>query len=506
LRIAFLNPQGNFDPTDRGWTEHPDFGGQLVYVKEVALALGRQGHLVDILTRQVVDERWREFAGAADAYPDGDTVRILRFPCGPPGFLAKEALWPVLSEWVEHIAEFYEAGEGAPEVLTAHYGDGGVSAVLLQERLGLPFTFTAHSLGAQKLDKLRREGDSVSSLVERFRFDKRLAAERVSMARAAKVIASTTQERLGQYGHPAYRGAVDPADDRKFWVIPPGVNLEVFDAAVRHPVEARVAEKLESTLRRDLPESRRGLPLVISSSRLDRKKNHVGLVRAWGVDSGLLAAANLVLILRGSPDPIRRRASAFSGEALSILDEVATVIEREGLEGAVVAFDLDSQAELAACYRLLAQRHRGVFCLPALFEPFGLALLEAMAAGLPVVATDSGGPSESLREGEREFGILVDPLDPSDIARGLRRLVTDEHEWRRFGRAGRKRVRDRYTWEQTATGYMHAFKEILRGGGAPDPTFRRPVFFADPARDDLTQEALEAIYPLSEAPTEAESV
>ena len=37
MRIAFLNPQGNFDPEDSYWTEHPDFGGQLVYVKQVAL-------------------------------------------------------------------------------------------------------------------------------------------------------------------------------------------------------------------------------------------------------------------------------------------------------------------------------------------------------------------------------------------------------------------------------------------------------------------------------------
>ncbi len=38
MHLAFLNPQGNFDPQDRYWTQHPDFGGQLVYVKQVALA------------------------------------------------------------------------------------------------------------------------------------------------------------------------------------------------------------------------------------------------------------------------------------------------------------------------------------------------------------------------------------------------------------------------------------------------------------------------------------
>ena len=49
MKIAFLNPQGNFDPQDRYWTAHPDFGGQLVYVKEVAMALGRMGHQIECL-------------------------------------------------------------------------------------------------------------------------------------------------------------------------------------------------------------------------------------------------------------------------------------------------------------------------------------------------------------------------------------------------------------------------------------------------------------------------
>ena len=48
--IACLKPQGNFDPNDFGWTQHPDFGGQLVYVKELSLALGRLGQRVDIIT------------------------------------------------------------------------------------------------------------------------------------------------------------------------------------------------------------------------------------------------------------------------------------------------------------------------------------------------------------------------------------------------------------------------------------------------------------------------
>ena len=83
MHVAFVNPQGNFDPEDSYWTAHPDFGGQLVYVKELALAMGNLGHKVDIVTRRIIDPDWPEFASDTDAYPDAPNVRILRIPCGP---------------------------------------------------------------------------------------------------------------------------------------------------------------------------------------------------------------------------------------------------------------------------------------------------------------------------------------------------------------------------------------------------------------------------------------
>ena len=92
MHIAFLNPQGNFDPRDSYWTEHPDFGGQLVYVKQVALAIAEVGHTVDILTRRIVDPAWPEFAAAKDTYEGIANVRIIRLPAGPDEFLGKELL------------------------------------------------------------------------------------------------------------------------------------------------------------------------------------------------------------------------------------------------------------------------------------------------------------------------------------------------------------------------------------------------------------------------------
>ena len=63
MHVAFLNPQGNFDRKDSCLTEHPDFGGQLVYVKEVCRALARQGVQGDIITRRLVVEDGGTFNG-----------------------------------------------------------------------------------------------------------------------------------------------------------------------------------------------------------------------------------------------------------------------------------------------------------------------------------------------------------------------------------------------------------------------------------------------------------
>src|SRR5437870_599971 len=155
MYLAFLNPQGNFDPKDSYWTAHPDFGGQLVYVKQLALAMGALGHRVDIVTRRIEDPQWPEFAAPTDAYPGHPNVRILRIPCGPQAFLPKEELWPFLgSEFVPRLLALYREESAQPDATTAHYGDGGLCAAIIQEQTGIPFTFTAHSLGAQKMDKL----------------------------------------------------------------------------------------------------------------------------------------------------------------------------------------------------------------------------------------------------------------------------------------------------------------------------------------------------------------
>jgi len=495
MHIAFLNIQGNFDPEDRYWTAHPDFGGQLVYVKEVSLALGRMGHKVDILTRRIRDSEWPGFEADRDGYPGEPNVRILRLPCGGDGFLRKQDLWPFIgTEWVPNIIEFYRHEGRQPDMATSHYGDAGLAGALWAGRGGPQYTFTAHSLGAQKLERLLIYNHSdIDSLDSEFFFARRIAAERVAMNHAARIITSTYQEQHEQYSHLAYAGAVSPSDTDRFCVVPPGVNLHIFDSRVHGPDDDRIAAHLEQILAHDIAEDRRELPMVICSSRLEEKKNHVGLVLAFAHSSDLQAAANLLLVVHGLENI--HHGMGLSEEEQPIMDEIVATCETASLWGKVAGCSLENQHELAGAYRHLARR-KSVFALTALYEPFGLAPLEAIAAGLPACVTRCGGPSESLYDEKTgaEYGVLVDPADPSAIADGLLRLVGPDNDWETFRDAGRERVLDRYTWEATAKGYLNVLDAIA--SSIPEEHSRLPIpgYFSEPEPEvDISIDILRGI-------------
>lgn len=494
MHIAFLNPQGNFDPEDSYWTEHPDFGGQLVYVKQVALALGELGHQVDILTRQIIDPTWPEFADKKDHYPDAPNVQIIRLPAGPEKFLRKELLWPYLGkDWVSNIIEFYKNNGINPDYFSAHYGDGGLCGVLLENLTGIPFSFTAHSLGAQKMDKLNISSSNLQDLEDQYFFRRRLAAERLSMNRSIVNITSTKQERLVQYSHYAYRGAVDLTDNNAFAVIPPGVNLEIFDKNSRFDDEDDVINYLDDRLIRDLSKERLDFPCIVAASRLDPKKNHLGLVEAYASSPELRQNTNLVIITGNLEDPLNGFDSAGITEK-SVLDSLLNVIEKHNLRGQIAMFAIKGQRYLGAAYRYFS-RKRSVFALTSLYEPFGLAPLEAMAAGMPAVVTKFGGPSESMLSGDREFGVLVDPTDQDEISTVLYQLTSNPDLWNKFAEAGYQRVHSHYNWNKTAEGYANIFKHAPENNRKLETRLPIHPYFIDPKpENDLTIEDLIELY------------
>ena len=458
MRLGFLNPQGNFDRTDAYLTEHPDFGGQLVYVKELALALGRLGVAVDVITRRIDDPQWRGFASALDDFGLlEDRVRIVRIDCGGSAFLAKEALWPHLPEFAARVAEFY-AGDW-PDYFTSHYADGGYLGALLQASSGVGFSFTGHSLGAQKLDKLGTTLGSFPATDARYHFSRRIAAERLSMARCQTIVTSTDDERRLQYGHPLYQGAVDPADDRRFRVIPPGINGEIFHQDPRQDPQA-VVRRLRAAVRHP------GTAHVLVSSRLDPKKNVAGLVEAYLGSPELQRSAGLALFVRGVDDPWTQL-NQLGPEEQQVLAPILARIDAAGVKDRVSFINAQSQRELAAAYRLFAG-WGSVFALPSLFEPFGLAPIEAAACGLAVVATRNGGPAEIFAGGA---GLLMDPEDPADMAQALCRGLGEQAA---LAQAGIERVMSTYTWDRTAAAYLALIEDNLRSrpmlGSEPVPT------------------------------------
>jgi sucrose-phosphate synthase len=446
MHIAFLNPQGNFDPTDSHLTEHPDFGGQLVYVKETAMAMADQGHTIDIVTRRIRDHAWPEFAGDEDNYPGYEgRVRILRLVCGGDAFLAKEELWPHLAEFVDNMLRFY--ADRPPDFFTAHYGDGGYCAVLAEEKTGIGFTFTGHSLGAQKLDKLGTTAENLHAMEHRYRFSRRIAAERMSMRRAHRIITSTHQERHEQYSHPLYAGSVDVNAAHTFRTQAPGVNTEVFTAEAQ-PGDDEVERALGQKLGSD------GTPFVLVSSRLDEKKNIIGVAQAFARSSNLRERARLAICIRGIDDPFTD-ISALPSVERAVLRPILETLKEAGLRERTVFLNIGSQRELAATYRRLAVRG-SVFALTAFYEPFGLAPIEAAACGLACVATQNGGPSEIF---EDQSGVLIDPFDADDIARGLIDALSRQPM---LVKKARKRILKQYTWQQTASGYLAAIEDPLR--------------------------------------------
>ena len=106
-----------------------------------------------------------------------------------------------------------------------------------------------------------------------------------------------------------------------------------------------------------------------------------------------------------------------------------------------------------------------VFVLPSRCEGMPLVLLEAMDAGLPVVATRVIGSEEVVADGET--GLLVPPEDPAALGTALARLLADPQLRARFGRAGRQRFLERFTGRRMAARTAVLYEDILAAVGTP---------------------------------------
>jgi starch synthase len=111
--------------------------------------------------------------------------------------------------------------------------------------------------------------------------------------------------------------------------------------------------------------------------------------------------------------------------------------------------------------------HAAVFCCPSVYEPFGLINLEAMACETPVVASGVGGILEVVEDGKT--GLLVPPAQPAALAEALTRVLGNPDRARDMGKAGRRRVEEKFAWasvaERTEQVYADAIAEFKRSSG-----------------------------------------
>lgn len=458
LHVLSLSLHGLVRSSDIELGRDADTGGQVSYVVDQARALAAHPGVarVDLVTRRIEDKRVdASYARPFERIADG--AQIVRLPFGPNRYLRKESLWPYLAGLVDEITRYIHQTGSAPDVIHGHYADAGYVGARLASLLGVPFVFTGHSLGRVKRERLLAAGKDAAAIDERYVFQSRIEAEERALDTAAVVITSTHQEIEDQYKQ------YDNYAPDIMRVIPPGVDLDRFSPAPDDWPDPPIAAELA----RFLTDPRR--PMILALARADERKNFEGLLEAYAGHQELRDRANLVLVT-GARDDI----AELSAGARAVLTRLLLLVDRHDLYGSVAYPKAPGSEDVPALYRLAA-RTRGVFVNPAFTEPFGLTLIEAAASGLPIVATDDGGPRDIV--GACRNGLLVDATKPEAIADGIARALDAGDAWDEWSRNGIKAAHEHFSWASHADRYVAEVRRAIsasQGAGAAARPIRLP--------------------------------
>jgi len=401
LSVAMLSPHG--DPLGR--IGEPDIGGQCVYIRELAASLAAEGVSVTIYTRDRADGKPPREVTAAGA-------TVVRVRCGPKRFVPKEELGPYLEQFAEKVAAALDDGQ----IIHSHFWDGGRVGGFLR-KAGF-WLHTSHSLGKRKMASLPEADPS--------QFQERIAVETHVIEGCDRVIASTTSEQkdlVTLYG----------AKMGKITVLSPGVDVGRFRPP---PDRNRVKTELGFT----------NAPLIFSLGRLDERK---------GFDLYFRAAAKVIHQLADRFEP------QFVLSAGVVEDHPHEVAERDRLREVMQSLDIEDAVHwLPVLPEVEVPRYYAaadVFVMPSRYELFGIVMLEAMASGVPVVATKFGGPPEVITDGGT--GLLVDPTDIAELADAIVELLENPESRRRMGVAARERAEQKYSWAHLADRHRALYEQ-----------------------------------------------
>ncbi len=384
-----------------------DAGGMNVYIRELSRELGRGGMYVDIFTR-------RSHPDTPSIQTISDRVRLITITAGPSEPLPPSALHPYVAEFSRRVARFAAEQDHPYDMVHSHYWLSAAAAAPLARAWDLPHVTMFHTVerlkGQQQglpVDVTAAPKDHAAAI--------RIESEGRIAVGAECVIVSTEHE--GEQLRRLY--GLSPSHTR---VIPCGVDLRAFtpgDANDR--AEARRALGLDDT------------PTLLFVGRLDPIKGIDLLLESVA----LLKSPARLLVVGGDPagDPEVERLRARA-EALGIADRVR-------FPGAV------PQGDLPRYYRAV-----DALVVSSRYESFGLVAVEALACGLPVVASAAGGLPSVVRDGENgllvrwrsaeAFAERIDSLlgDPALMSRmrAEARSSVERFDWPRIG----DRVRDLY--------------------------------------------------------------
>ena len=483
FRIVLVSIHGYFG--QEGVLGRPDTGGQVVYVLDQARSLEKQLEedlnlaglaslevqpKIIILSRLIPNSEGTLCNQRLEKVHNTDNTWILRVPfreLNPnytQNWISRFEIWPYLETYAidaekELIAEF----RGLPDLIVGNYSDGNLVAFLLSRSLGVTQCNVAHAL---EKSKYLFSNLYWQEMEDTYHFSLQFTTDLIVMNAANFVITSTYQEivgkpdSIGQYE--SYQSFTMPdlyhvvsgvqLFSPKFNVVPPGVNEHVylpFDRmSDRIPSETQRLEELLFTL--DDPEQVFGhlqdpdKRPIFSMARLDRIKNMTGLAECFGQSPELQEQFNLILVAGKL-----RTSDSVDHEEISEIEKLYQIIEQYGLHDKIrwlgVRFSKFDSGEV---YRVIADR-QGIFVQPALFEAFGLTVLEAMISGLPTFATQFGGPLEIIQD--EINGFYINPTHYGEMAEKLLKFSQacqqDPDYWSHMSKAAIDRVYSTYTWK-----------------------------------------------------------
>lgn len=486
-RLLILSPHGFFGQDNV--LGLPDTGGQVVYILDQVRALERemrerlqlQGVQVEpkilIVTRLIPEagdttsnQRLEKVSGCTNTW-------ILRVPFRKkngeiiPHWISRFEIWPHLETFaldVKHEA-LAELG-GRPDLIIGNYSDGNLVATLLSQELGVTQCNIAHALEKTKYlhsDIYWQENE------DKYHFSCQYTADLLAMNAADFIVASTyqeiagTREAEGQYesyrafSMPGLYRVINGIDlfDPKFNIVSPGADAEIY---FPYTNQARRLHSLIPEIEALLFDDTANLPargylqhpdkpLIFTMARLDRIKNITGLVKAYGASQRLRSLANLVIV-GGKIDPQH----SSDHEEQEQIQRMHQLMDQYQLDTQVRWLGMRLDKNLAGeLYRYIADK-QGIFVQPALFEAFGLTIIEAMASGLPTFATRYGGPLEIIQH--NQSGFHIDPNQGATtadlIADFFEKTRDDPAEWQRLSQGALDRVASRYTWKLYAERMM----------------------------------------------------